>query len=425
MIIFRMFKLLIPIKNYEDVHKKYIENENVQLLDMLDEWENERLNNVEFKSVNVPNTSAFNPPDFDPKYGNVEYFKNCLVKQLGANWSDRVLNPEDLFSDIQTVKRLGVPGRQGTTIKIKCDGKDFAIKVAAKGTYCGYGIGRTDGEKKEQDAREPYIEIGDGFLHQARLQQLASEYNVTVPVEAVYCGGQDDVSFIAMLPLKTRLVDYYKHGETFLLKHQKQLWELYKTLDERVGIVHNDVNNLNLMLDDEDNVKLIDFDRSEMINKRWLVKNGPYTNLLFISYLNLWRWVLPGQNLCANYHRLFGTSLYRGITIGNIKNFKDMDRNATTYNNGNGGKYGKVLKLKSYSTLGINWDQSIEQKRMELEQRHNKILEQIYNKRLDENKLDMEQTNKKILDDYKLELEQINKQILDEYAANTVNAAKK
>ena len=403
MVIFRMIKQFIQINNYEKLYKKYMTTSNVQLLDMLDKGENERLNNVEFRSVNVPNTSAFNPPAFDPRYGNVEYFKNCLVKQLGENWSDRVLNPKDPLSDIQTVKRLGVPGRQGTTIKIKCDGKDFAIKVAAKGTYCGYGIGRTDGEKKEQDAREPYVDLGDGFLHQARLQQLASKYKVTVPVEAVYCGGQDDVSFIAMLPLKTRLVDYYKDDETLLLKHQKQLWDLYKTLDKQVGIAHNDGNRLNIMLDDEDNVKLIDFDRSEMINKRWLVKYGPYPNLSLMSVLNLWLLVFPGQHLLANYHRLFGTPFYKGVTIGNLKTFKDMDKFKGTYNYGSCGSCGG--RLKSYDELGINWDQSIEEKQMEMEQISKKILS---DDKL-EQKLKMEQISKKILSDDKLELEQINK----------------
>jgi len=397
MVIFRMIKQFNQINNYADLHKKYMTTSNVQLLDMLDEWENERLNNVLFCGT---------------KYGNTKFFKNCLVKQLGENWSDRVLDPKDLLSDIQTVKRLGVPGRQGTTIKIKCDGKDYAIKVAAKGTYCGNGIGRTDVEKKDEDAREPYVEIGDGFLHQARLQQLASKYKVTVPVEAVYCGGQDDVSFIAMLPLKTRLVDYYQDGETLLLKHQKQLWDLYKTLDKQVGIVHNDGNRLNLMLDDEDNVKLIDFDRSEMINKRWLVKHGPYPNLSLMSVLNLWLLVFPGQHLLANYHRLFGTPFYKGVTIGNLKTFKDMDKFKGTYNYGSCGG-----RLESYDELGINWDQSNEEKQMEMEQISKKILS--------DDKLDMEQINKKILDDYKLELEQINTKILDEYAANKVNAAKK
>jgi len=373
---------------YENLHNEYTTIKNVKLLDKLDEkWEVGRLNNVEFISANVKNKDVF-----DRRYGNVEYFKNCLVKQLGKNWSDRVLNNKDSLSDIQTVKRLGVPGRQGTTIKIKCDGTDFAIKVAAKGTHCGSGLGRTEKEIKEEEDREPYVDLGDGFLHQARLQQLASKYKVTVPVEAVYCGGQDDVSFIAMLPLKTRLVDYYQDGETLLLKHQKQLWDLYKTLDKQVGIVHNDGNRLNLMLDDEDNVKLIDFDRSEMINKRWLVKHGPYPNLSLMSVLNLWLLVFPGQHLLANYHRLFGTPFYKGVTIGNLKTFKDMDKFKGTYNYGSCGG-----RLESYDELGINWDQSNEEKQMEMEQISKKILS---DDKL-EQQLKMEQMSKQILKDDK------------------------
>jgi serine/threonine protein kinase len=40
--------------------------------------------------------------------------------------------------------------------------------------------------------------------------------------------------------------------------HQQQLIEIMETLDD-IKILHNDGNVLNLMLDDKDNLKLIDF----------------------------------------------------------------------------------------------------------------------------------------------------------------------
>mgnify|MGYP004155661293 CR=1 FL=1 len=117
---------------------------------------------------------------------------------------------KDDLSDVPSVKRLGVPGRQGTTIQLYCDGEYYAVKVARKGTSCGDGATG-----------------GMGFLKQARMQQLASEYSVTCPVDAVYCGHKTDVSFMVMPVFKDRLVDRYPRGSTLSLKHQKQLWNLY------------------------------------------------------------------------------------------------------------------------------------------------------------------------------------------------------
>jgi len=60
--------------------------------------------------------------------------------------------------------------------------------------------------------------------------------------------------------------------------HQQQLWDLYKSLDENVGILHNDGNCLNLMINQDGDLKLIDFDRSKLIEDKHLKKYGSYPN---------------------------------------------------------------------------------------------------------------------------------------------------
>jgi len=219
-----------------------------------------------------------------------------LEKSLGKNWAKRVLDPKDKLN-VKGVKRLGVPGRQGTTIglEVKCCGsaacKMYAIKVTRQGTSCGDGATG-----------------GMGFLKQARMQQLASKHGVTPPVDAVYCGHKKDVSFMVMPVLAHRLIDVYKKGSTLSEKHQKQLWDLYKILDTKVGIVHNDMNCLNIMIDGNDNLKLIDFDRSKVIEKKDIKRRGPYINLTFLELVNCFRMygISPGENLVKNFLRIHG-----------------------------------------------------------------------------------------------------------------------
>ena len=359
----------VKAPNYQSVREKYLSTGDVKCLDELNTtWKCNRLNNVEFRSVNGPNTSTV-----DPRCGNVGYFKNCLVKQLGEKWSDRVLNPKDDLSDILTVKRLGVPGKQGTTIQIKCEGKYYAVKVAAKGTCGGSGFEQTLEEKFVEEQDQGKCDNGNGFLHQARIQQLASEYNVTVPVEAVYCGGAREASFMVMEPLDMRLSDKYDSGDTLSSKHQKQLWELFKTLDEEVGILHNDYNCLNIMLDFEENVKLIDFDQSVIIDGARLVKSGPYPNIYtslpkLNCFGNLYK-ISPGHKLLVNFVKLFGASL-KQKSIGNVTKFTDVNFWTPKYNAGKGIIYTETSRKKyenevmnaitcrlvPYDDLGISWD---------------------------------------------------------------------
>jgi hypothetical protein len=243
--------------NYHSIIMDYINGDDKAINKLTVQRRNGLLHSVKFHGT---------------KFGRVEYFKKQLEKHLGAKWSKRVLNKKDDLSDVPSVKRLGVPGRQGTTIQLYCDGEYYAVKVARKGTSCGDGATG-----------------GMGFLKQARLQQLASEYGVTCPVDAVYCGHKTDVSFMVMPVFKDRLIDRYPKGSTLSLKHQKQLWNLRLKLDAYVGILHNDGNCLNVMIDFDDNIKLIDFDRSVVFEKKHIKKYGCYPNLHFLSVLNCFR----------------------------------------------------------------------------------------------------------------------------------------
>ena len=72
-----------------------------------------------------------------------------------------------------------------------------------------------------------------------------------------------------MEPMQSRIVDVLKRGHS---KFSEDLHFIMHTLD-RVGILHNDGNALNLMLDDDDNLKIIDFGLAKEINakvrKKW------------------------------------------------------------------------------------------------------------------------------------------------------------
>ena len=178
-----------------------------------------------------------------------------------------MLDINNNLKDIKGIKRLGVPGRQGTVIQLNYKGKLYAIKVAPKKTSSGNG---------ETGAM--------GFLKQARMQQIASQFGITAKVYAIYCGHNLKPSFMVMDSMNKRLVDIYDKNSSMSKKHQLQLWNLYKYMDEEIGIIHNDINPLNIMTDFDNNIKLIDFDRSQIIENKHLKKWGNYPNLRF-SYL--------------------------------------------------------------------------------------------------------------------------------------------
>ena len=97
-------------------------------------------------------------------------------------------------------------------------------------------------------------------------------------------------------------------GSTMSEKHQQQLWDVYKTLDEKAGILHNDSNCLNVMIDEKGDIKLIDFDRSKIIETKEIKKFGPYINIRFLHLLNCFKRKhrKPGENLLRLYAEAFG-----------------------------------------------------------------------------------------------------------------------
>ena len=115
-----------------------------------------------------------------------------------------------------------------------------------------------------------------GLLQQARIQMILSDYGIAPKVYAIYCGHDKDISFIAMERVKEILPLPISE------RHSKQLINHLKILD-RLGIIHNDHNLYNIMIDLNNNVKLIDFDRSFLLSQ----KNFPYkTNFRFAEHYN-------------------------------------------------------------------------------------------------------------------------------------------
>ena len=231
-----------------------------------------KLNSVRFPVHGI----SYNQFQANPKaakrspnmYGDINYFINVLTSKLGPNWSRDVLDMDFDVSKIPGVKRLGVPGRQGTVIKLTDGGIDYAIKVAPARTSCGDGATG-----------------GMGFLKQARMQQLAAEEGATCPVYAVFCvPGKKERPFMVMPMMGQRMVDIYPDNAIWSDEHQKQFWNCCLTLDKKVGIAHNDINCLNVMTDPNGVVKLIDFDRSFLFKTEKVKKYGPFINMCFLPF---------------------------------------------------------------------------------------------------------------------------------------------
>ena len=125
---------------------------------------------------------------------------------------------------------------------------------------------------------------------------------------------------MVMQPLAKRVNDVYSRGTELSLKHQKQLWNIYLTLDSQVGLLHNDINCLNIMIDSNGDLKLIDFDRSSLIDVKRFKKLSPYPNLSLVDFVNCFSMygIRPGKNLIKWYTDLFlipnnGIATFRGI----------------------------------------------------------------------------------------------------------------
>ncbi len=290
------------VPQYHTIYEKLVRGETTKEPTKLYNWM--KLNSVTFPMPNVtydqfaadPAAAARSPRP----WGEVEYFLTELRSKLGSNWAKKVLaiyknpktgeeEPVHDLSKVRGVKRLGVPGRQGTVIKLTFNGIDYAIKVAAKTTSCG------DGSTG-----------GMGFLKQARLQQIAAEWGVTCPVYAVHCiPGKKEMPFMAMPMMGQRLVDIYGYNGEWSEQHQKEFWNLRLLMDTYVGMVHNDGNCLNVMTDPHGNVKLIDFDRSYLMDPKHNKDHGFYNNLCFMPLHGCFRNPNNGKVLRKAMEKLY------------------------------------------------------------------------------------------------------------------------
>jgi len=146
-------------------------------------------------------------------------------------------------------KMLGVPGKEGVTYLVTMnDGTEAALKTF----------------KPDKSSAK--------IQKEAELQQDAANAGISPTVFEVQTTTP---KYILMEKFNKRLVDYYideygKRGSTLEDRHQDQLIAIMETLDEidKIGILHNDGNVLNLMLDDDDNLKLIDFGMAREFNKK-------------------------------------------------------------------------------------------------------------------------------------------------------------
>ena len=150
--------------------------------------------------------------------------------------------------DVKTVKSflkdenaLGVPGKEGVTYRMDWNGNDYAVKTFKK---------RKSGRMIEREA---------GF------QRVAAEHGVAPKVILV----DQKEKFIVMERVAMRLIDFMRQRNMSTLseKHQAQLIEAMKALD-RVGLLHNDGNILNLMVDQKGNLKIIDYGMTKKIDSK-------------------------------------------------------------------------------------------------------------------------------------------------------------
>jgi tRNA A-37 threonylcarbamoyl transferase component Bud32 len=247
------------------------------------------------------------------KHANFEEKKSmCLPFQLSDSQSyfyDLLLRHFKHFDNLQikrpNLKYLGQPGRQGVAVLIRENNIEYVFKLAHSVGHKGFGKATlTRGQRrKNRNTYGKYENDGGplGFISQAKFQMISAMHNCTVPVYA--CGVQNDtdvaealripVSFIVMPPLKMLAHDYIKekltmYPKSVVIQHfVAKYYNLMLKMDTDVGILHNDTNNLNVMVDEEDDVVLIDFDRSVFTSHVQLQKRGLYTNLDVVQSLAL------------------------------------------------------------------------------------------------------------------------------------------
>ena len=105
---------------------------------------------------------------------------------------------------------------------------------------------------------------------EADLQAKASDAGISPEVMHVDLENKR----IFMEPMQCRLVDVLKRTSP---RFEDDLIRIMKTLDD-IGILHNDGNALNLMLDRDDQLQIIDFGLAKKIDGKLRKKWGEYPN---------------------------------------------------------------------------------------------------------------------------------------------------
>ena len=149
--------------------------------------------------------------------------------------------------EFEVIKQLGKDGAQGVVYLVEFNN---GLRAAMK-----------QFKKTKSSAR---------IQAEADLQKKASDAGISPEVMHVDLENKR----IFMEPMQCRLVDVLKRTSPHF---EDDLIRIMKTLDD-IGILHNDGNALNLMLDHDDQLKIIDFGLAKKIDSKVRKKWGEYPN---------------------------------------------------------------------------------------------------------------------------------------------------
>jgi len=143
--------------------------------------------------------------------------------------------------DFEVIKQLGQDGAQGVVYLVEFPN---GLRAAMK-----------QFKKTKSSAK---------ITAEADFQQRAADANIAPDVMHV----DTENKRIFMEPMQVRVVDVLESGSK---RFADDLRHIMETLDD-IGILHNDGNALNLMLNDNDELRIIDFGLAKKIDKKVLNK---------------------------------------------------------------------------------------------------------------------------------------------------------
>lgn len=143
--------------------------------------------------------------------------------------------------DFEVIKQLGQDGAQGVVYLVEFPN---GLRAAMK-----------QFKKTKSSAK---------ITAEADFQQRAADANIAPDVMHV----DTENKRIFMEPMQVRVVDVLESSSK---RFSDDLRHIMETLDD-IGILHNDGNALNLMLNDNDELRIIDFGLAKKIDKKVLNK---------------------------------------------------------------------------------------------------------------------------------------------------------